>query len=123
MIYVFTCRAKHPSHSATERPREKTGNGTSNLKRTAEKCDSERGLVVGPQASGPPYSVAAHRAIIAMRTATSNRPFNSVNDKYYKMEVELLRPGTTIPAPSTVSRHLNLLYLELSKDVRQYFTV
>lgn len=58
-----------------------------------------------------------------MRTATSHRPFNSVNDKYYRMEVELLRPGTIIPSASTVSRDLNLLYMELSKGVKSYFAV
>jgi hypothetical protein len=69
------------------------------------------------------YSPAAHRAIIVMRTATSNRPFNFVMDKYYKMEVQLLRPGTIIPSPATVSSDLKLLYLELSKGVKKYFVV
>ncbi|KAJ7676681.1 hypothetical protein DFH06DRAFT_976466, partial [Mycena polygramma] len=76
-------------------------NGTSNLLRTSQQCDEERGIVVASSTAAPSYS---HRAIIVMRTATSNRPFNFVNDKYYKMEVELLRPGTIIPSASTVSR-------------------
>jgi hypothetical protein len=71
----------------------------------------------------PPYSEAAHRTIIALRSATSHHPFNTVADKYYKMEVELLRPGTKIPFPKTVSLDINTLYLELSKDVWAYFKV
>ncbi|KAJ7762452.1 hypothetical protein B0H16DRAFT_1276561, partial [Mycena metata] len=69
------------------------------------------------------YSPAVHQVIIAMRMATSHQPFNSVNDKYYCMEVKLLCPGTIIPSASTVSRDLNLLYVELSKGVKSYFAV
>ncbi|KAJ7609203.1 hypothetical protein DFH06DRAFT_1017302 [Mycena polygramma] len=95
-----------------------------NLLRTAQQCDEERGIVVTLSAAAArSYSAAAHRAIIVMRTATSHRPFNFVNDKYYKMEVELLRPGIVIPSASTVSRDLKLLYLELSKGVKSYFVV
>jgi hypothetical protein len=47
----------------------------------------------------------------------SHHPFNAVNDKYYKMEVELLCPGTKVPAPKMVSFDIKHLYLELSKDV------
>ncbi|KAJ7809114.1 hypothetical protein B0H14DRAFT_2271746, partial [Mycena olivaceomarginata] len=53
----------------------------------------DRGIVVPSSTKAAlPYSLAAHRAILAMRTATSNRPFNIVTDKYYRTEVELLRP-------------------------------
>jgi len=48
-----------------------------------------------------------------MRSATSNHPFNAVTDKYYKMEVEMLRPGTVIPHPTTVSQDIKHLYVEL----------
>ncbi|GBE85912.1 hypothetical protein SCP_0804360 [Sparassis crispa] len=37
------------------------------------------------------------------------------------MEVELLRPGTTIPHPTTVSTDIKFLYLKVSKTVREYF--
>jgi hypothetical protein len=56
-----------------------------------------------------------------MRTATSNRPFNIVTDKYYRTEVELLRPGTIIPSPSTVSRNLKLLYLVFYRPTKLGF--
>ncbi|KAJ7148910.1 hypothetical protein C8R46DRAFT_880118 [Mycena filopes] len=123
MTFKFKCKYNHLPHEAVTRARESTSNGTSSLLRTAQQCDSDRGIVAEARATGPSYSVAAHRTLIAMRTATSNRPFNAVNDKYYRMEVEMLRPGTSLPAASTVSRDLNLLYLELSKDVRSYFKV
>jgi len=71
----------------------------------------------------PPYSVSGHRALIALRCAKSFRPFNMVRDKFYKMEVEMLRPGTHLPHPGTVSKDINHLYQELSKDVRAYFEV
>jgi hypothetical protein len=58
-----------------------------------------------------------------MKSATSNRPFNAVHDKYYHMEVEMLRPGTKIPHATTVSPDIKLLYVELSKTVRDYFKV
>lgn len=96
------------------------------MRTSAAKCDRQRG--VAPTTSrtvmtSPLYSEAAHRAIIALRCATSHRPFNSVNDKYYHKEVELLQPGTKIPAPSTVSLDIKHIYLELSKTVRTYFKV
>jgi hypothetical protein len=99
------------------------------MKKSALKCDTARGVVlpsdVSTSALGTElqYSEAAHRAVIALRCATSHRPFNVVNDKYYKVEVELLRPGTKIPAPRTVSEDINHLYLELSKTVQDYFKV
>jgi len=75
-------------------------------------------------ASGPaPYSVAEHHVIIALKSATSHRPFNAVHDKYYRMEVELLQPGTVIPHAMTVSHDIKHLYIELSKTVRDYFKV
>ncbi|KAJ7720509.1 hypothetical protein B0H16DRAFT_1245762, partial [Mycena metata] len=101
-----------------------SGNGTTNLLKTAQACDTAHGITASTSSTPTSiYSPAAHRAIIAMRTATSHRPFNSVNDKYYRMEVELLRPGTIIPSASTVSRGLNLLYVELWKSVKSYFAV
>lgn len=125
LVFIFSCKHGHESHHPIERPRGKTSNGTTNLLKTGQQCDTERGIVATQTESATSlvYSPAAHRAIIAMRTATSHRPFNIVNDKYYKMEVELLRPGTTVPSSSTVSRDLKLLYQEISRDVRAYFVV
>jgi hypothetical protein len=70
-----------------------------------------------------PYSAAGHRALIALRAAKSGRPFNSVLDEDYQDEVRMLRPGTVLPSPITVSRDINSIYLEMSCFVRNYFLV
>ncbi|KAF8145898.1 hypothetical protein K438DRAFT_1526579, partial [Mycena galopus ATCC 62051] len=93
------------------------------LLKASRDCDRLRGVLEAAEPSAVVYSPVAHRAIIAMRTATSNRPFNMVTDKYYRMEVLMLRPNTLIPFPSTVSRDVNLLYLEIAKNVKSYFVV
>ena len=71
----------------------------------------------------PIYTEGTHHVIIALMCTTGHWPFNSVSDKYYKMEVECLHPGTKIPAPKTVSLEINYLYLELLKAVQAYFRV
>lgn len=70
-----------------------------------------------------PYSPAAHRALIALRCAKNNRPFNAVLDEDYQDEIRMLRPGTVLPSPITVSRDINEIYLEMSRHVKNYFTV
>lgn len=67
------------------------------------------------------YSVAAHRALIALRCAKNHRPFNSILDDDYQTEVEMLRPGTILPHPITISRDIQVIYIEMAKTVRDYF--
>lgn len=69
------------------------------------------------------YSHSGHRALIAARCASSRRPFNSVTDPYYIQEVEMLRPGTKLPTPRTVSRDVNTMYKFGAEVVRDYFSV
>ncbi|KIK80541.1 hypothetical protein PAXRUDRAFT_158409, partial [Paxillus rubicundulus Ve08.2h10] len=57
-----------------------------------------------------PYSKAAHQAVIALHCATHQCPFNMVNDKYYKIEIQMLCSGTELPHPTTVSRDIKDLY-------------
>lgn len=105
----------------------KTGDGTSNLTKSANKCNTgcgvstifEANTVLGPM----PYLEAMHHVIIALKSATSHWPFNAVHDKYYRLEVELLRPGTLIPHVTTMSHDIKHLYVELSKTVCDYFQV
>ncbi|KAF8960349.1 hypothetical protein BDZ97DRAFT_1666001 [Flammula alnicola] len=109
-----------------------TGQGTTNLVRTATKCEQRRG-VEGKDSSAnaqqnlhqtvSKYTESRHRAIVALRCAMSHRAVNMVNDPLYKEEVELLRPGTKIPAPMTVSRDLKTLYQRGSALVVEYFSV
>ena len=125
--YIYKCKFKEKDHEDMERLRSKTGDGTSNLTKAANKCNTARGVSTISEANavlGPvPYSEATHRVIIALKSATSHRPFNAVHDKYYRLEVELLRPGTLIPHATTVSHDIKHLYVELSKSVRDYFQV
>lgn len=129
ILFRFTCKHKNIDHSVHERARENTAHGTTNLKLGAEKCDSDRGVATSTSsgvssASGVlPYSAARHRAIIALRCASSQRPFNVVADKYYRAEVELLRPGTSVPSPSTVSDDIKWVHLKWSQKVVEYFKV
>jgi len=49
--------------------------------------------------------------------------FNTVTNKYYKMEVKMLRPGTVIPHPTTVSQESNtsmLNYLRWSDNILRW---
>ena len=42
-------------------------------------------------------------------------------DEDYQAEVDMLRPGTKLPHPTTVSRDIQAIYLDMSKHVRDYF--
>ncbi|KAF6749030.1 hypothetical protein DFP72DRAFT_819607, partial [Ephemerocybe angulata] len=81
---------------------------------TEKKASKERGL---------PYSEANHRAVVALRCAENQRPYNMVEDRLYKVEVEMLRPGTTPPKPATVSRDVQRLFIDMAVLVAQYFMV
>jgi len=70
-----------------------------------------------------PYSVAAHHVLIALRCATLRRPFSSVTDPFYVLEVQMLQPGTTLPSPSTISRDVSAMYESGSIIVKEYFQV
>lgn len=129
LTYVFTCKHAFPHHLPQRRLREGTSSGTSNLLKSARACDAR--LVSSAQAAAaslpPPlaleYSKPNHRAMIALRCAANQRPFNMVADELYQAEVSMLRPGTVLPSPATVSRDSQHLYLELSKSVSDYFVV
>ncbi|EJD02978.1 uncharacterized protein FOMMEDRAFT_84858 [Fomitiporia mediterranea MF3/22] len=100
-----------------------TKNGTSLLLNSAIACTNSRGHTTN--ATQPPiiYSEAAHRTLIALRCAKSNRPFNFVKDCYYALEVAMLRPGVSLPSPDTVSSDIKAIYTGLSIQVRNYFKV
>jgi hypothetical protein len=77
-----------------------TSHGTQNLKRGIEQCikrrgigqdlDTQAGAQQTLQGKVSTYTPARHRALIAMRCAASKRPFESVRDPHYILEVELL---------------------------------
>lgn len=129
--FKFTCKNDPIGHKPHVRRRMETSHGTKNLKRGQTDCKARRGVKgdsnIGAQQTltraVSNYSPARHRALIAMRCAVSRRPFNSVRDPYYIDEVEMLRPGTHIPSPSTVSRDVNTIYKKGSTYLKEYFAV
>jgi hypothetical protein len=73
------------------------------------------------RAAAIPYTAAAHHALIALRCAKNHRPFNSVLDEDYQAEVNMLHPGTKLLHPTTVSRDIHAIYLDMSQHIRNYF--
>lgn len=133
LYFVFKCKFDNASHPTISRPRSNTSWGTSNLINANKKCDSTR--AVQPDASGSnslssadsngpvPFSNAAFRALIALRSAASNRAFNEVKDPFFIQCIELLRPGTRVPSPSTVSDDVKFLHAKMCERVAEYFEV
>ena len=114
MVFVFTCKSDPTQNKPHHRPCKKTSEGTANLKLGAEKCDKRNGVVAVAMkpdgngvASAPTYSVAAHHALISLRCAKNQWPFNSILDDDYQMEVQMLRLGTVLPHPATVSHDIH----------------
>ncbi|KAF8873413.1 hypothetical protein CPB84DRAFT_1690771, partial [Gymnopilus junonius] len=50
-------------------------------------------------------------------------PINMVTDEEYIQEINMLRPGTIPPSPSTVTCDLIKLYEDMSVHVKNYFLV
>ncbi|KAJ6619309.1 hypothetical protein B0H10DRAFT_1793890 [Mycena sp. CBHHK59/15] len=105
--------------------------GTSNLTKGIKQCEAKRGVSGDSNKNAQQdlhrsvssYTPARHRALIALRCTSSHRPFNSILDPFYLEEIRLLRPGTKVPSPQTVSRDVRLLYKEGAKAVKEYFAV
>lgn len=104
------------------------------MKRAMDACLKATGQVHPSQATSlaatnsstlpsGPYTYATHCALIALRCAKSFRPFNMVSDQDYLLEVLLLRPGTKVPSPSTVSCDIRHIYEQMAIHVRNYFSV
>ncbi|KAI0038417.1 hypothetical protein FA95DRAFT_1470549, partial [Auriscalpium vulgare] len=85
--------------------------GMSNLVNNAKECNVKRGIPASLDTTDSiTYSPAAHRAVILLRFATSQCLFSAVADKYYVIEVNMLHPGTPIPAPTTVLDNIKALH-------------
>lgn len=126
LSFVFTCKVDPLHHPQHVRPRKSSAHGTKNLQDGVRACNNRRGVTAGDtavQPTGEPYSAAAHRTLIALRCAKNHRPFNSVLDEDYQAEVEMLRPGTILPSPQTVSRDIKAIYVSMSIMLRTYFAV
>ena len=102
--FQFTCKEHSNTHSPHFRACMKAGEGTSNLQNGANQCNLKHNVPLASKSvHAIPYSEAAHRALIALRCAKNQRPFNSVLDEDYQAEVNILWPGTKLPHPQTVS--------------------
>ncbi|KAG8903891.1 hypothetical protein FRC01_008939, partial [Tulasnella sp. 417] len=133
LIFVFTCREHPETHQPHRRKRMATGTGTGNLKRSIDSCEgkhpreTQNGANHANHASSSTnptsslYTPAGHRALIAIRCARRHRPANMVADPEYLLEVEMLRPGTIVPSPSTVARDIKDIYLAASAKVKDHF--
>ncbi|KAJ6532464.1 hypothetical protein B0H19DRAFT_449692 [Mycena capillaripes] len=109
ITFVFQCKWDDPKHPESTWECSKMKQGNSNLGETAKKCGKARAQPTA-QAVVVPYNEARHRAICAIRCAANKRPFASQDDEWYRLEVELLRPGTIPPSSKAVERDVGLLY-------------
>ncbi|EJD41570.1 hypothetical protein AURDEDRAFT_68674 [Auricularia subglabra TFB-10046 SS5] len=107
-----------------------TSSGTGNIGVSARNCDKRRGVPSGQKQKQltmdqavSKYSPALHRAILAMRTSVSNRPFNALEDKYYRQEVELLWPGTKLPHRTVVSKDVKYLHTTVVSDYIRWLVI
>ncbi|KAF5311813.1 hypothetical protein D9619_002319 [Psilocybe cf. subviscida] len=129
LVFVFECKFNQQDHPTLTRLRNKTSEGTGNLKKAMDVClkslgQSNHSQMASDTTNTLPsgqYTYATHRALIALRCAKNFRPFNMVTDSDYILEVLLLRPGTKIPDPSTVSRDIKHIYEQMALHVKNYF--
>ncbi len=126
LSFVFTCKVDPAHHPFHIRARMSTGHGTKNIQDAVKACNKRVLGVTGTtvvRSTGQPYSLAAHRTLIALRCAKNHCPFNFVLDEDYCVEIEMLHPGTILSGPQTVSCDIKSIYAEMSKNVQNYFKV
>lgn len=96
--YIYTCAGGHDGCHHTQR---QSNQPTTKLSNKAKACDKKHGdSAPQPKQKDLHETITAydkyhHRMLIAMWCAVSNRPFISVEDHYYKLEVEHLRSGAS----------------------------
>ena len=121
LSFVFSCKVDPAHHSATICAQMSTGHGTENIQDDVKAHDKHVGTVTDTttvESTVQPYSAAAHCILIAMWCAKNCCHFNSVLDKNYQAEVEMLCPGTILPGPQTVSCDIKSIYAKMSKKSR-----
>ena len=126
MDYIFTCKTHPENHSGPKTyPCKHADLGTTGLKNDIECCEAAQSIHKLKVSSLPSiqYSPENHRALIALRCAKNARPINTILDDDYRQEVQMLRPGTQIPHPTTVQCDLLHLYKDLSVHVKNHFMV
>ena len=130
IYFQFDCKDHPSSHSTVLRRR---GDGsTSNIGKSEIRCQTRQQNLAGDlssdvsDASAPPsivtaYSSQMHRVLLSLMSAVDHRSYGSQITKLREMEVNLLRPGTTLPSASTLSRDTLLLHTAMAQSVAQYF--
>ena len=91
-----------------------------------QKCRGQLGLhetTKNDATQQIPYSKAAHCALIALHCAKHHCSFNSILDPEYVLEVEMLRLGTVLPHPATISHDIESIYVSMLCSVHEYFMV
>ena len=94
--YKYICKAGHPRCEHKQRHEQKA---TNKILKKANNCN-KKNASAAPQpkqkdlhSTTTTYNKIHHQMLIAMRCAVHNRPFLSVEDNYYKLEIEHLRAG------------------------------
>lgn len=127
ITFVFHCIYNSASHRDISRDRSNTGkDGTNQLWASAIACNTQLGQTAGAIATeldGIVYSPIAHCTLIALQTAHSHWPYNVVNDCFYCLEYQLLRPGVQLPSDRTVSADVQRLYLSLAVYAAKHLQV
>lgn len=127
--YLFSYCFKDPKHNSFCRPRSAPSN-ISNMIITSNTCiirdparntTSQHARAVPEFAST--YTPTLHCTLLALRCAVEKRSYNSVNDVWYKAEVNMWRAGTPIPSADTVSKDVRWLYVGYALLMRAYFKV
>jgi len=95
-MYIFVCKNNHSRCVATQRREKKA---TTGLNKIIKKCPSISSAAAPADkqptinAAMTRYDKCFHRMTIALRCAVHNRPFASVDDQWYKIELDHLRAG------------------------------
>ncbi|CAE6488191.1 unnamed protein product [Rhizoctonia solani] len=121
--FRFECKSDPILHTQY-RARKDTSSGTHNLIRGAEACDIVRKVSQNHTVSAGEaheYSPTRLRALIALWCARNHRPFELFRDDLFTAIVNKLRPGTSLPDPSTISRDVRNIYFDNKDAIRQYF--
>jgi hypothetical protein len=124
--FKFTCKTDPARHSVQYRARKGTSSGTNNLLRKSLACNARQkpGQVVGQSSPSPrPFSPARFRALLALWCARNHRPFELVEDELFNAFVDKLRPGTSLPDSTTISRDVKAVYSHNMHAIRSYFQV
>jgi hypothetical protein len=88
--YEYACKLGHTGCRITQ----KRNAPTDKLLHMMKTCNAtHQGEPSKPEIAPVKYDPVHHRMLAAMRCAASNRPFLSMEDYFYKLELQHVRPG------------------------------